>query len=765
VILSKMAQSPRAVAALERFQTAINARMAATFASAQNLKYVDNVLPVLQAIENGAEPTLTAIAKLWGVTPEEIAEYQRICASIGCLATIRSRHVSSAEWIKKWGAMLKPESLKIKTVNELDVLLGYELDDLGSLVFRKPELVKQHFPKSVTDSIAAEAKAAGVATGRPEGSEAYMDAYNKVLKARRKAIVEPEARNFARSKGFEEGTKEYTEAVKRLEDRTDEWFKHNAEYSQWNERGWIDVTFNYEGNAIPEFKYKWNDETGQYDVVGMLTGGEKGNFKGFRMVEKSPGSDEYIVQMLDGNAGKWRRITGDIDPVDFTTTDGGPLSPEDHAMLIKLLQESPIGAEHGYTSTFKGVMDPKTGKLVVDPGPELVKKQFKPNEPALQIAPTGAPRATRIDVENSRWASSYDYNMRWVNGFVDIGSKRSRGIAESVDSNFGLIPNNSPKQIPLPLKSKPDDPTAGRFIIKHGNLGDSAALIMGENGLLQTVLPDGTTEDSPLHDQAFSEGPIETVTVAPASTLQNDPVPDPAPFNLFGFGGGTTPAKAASGLTAVTAVSRIAAETVRLSAASLDAGSDTIRVSDSPGLAAGATGFEVGQELAIGTGGDHMELRKVAAVTDGVLTLTEPLEFTHEPGEVVVMVVSAAGVPVNPDKGVDPKPEPEPDPVTTPGGGTDPGTATSGGGTPAVPTQVSDTGAGSGSSGSTSSTPAGSSGTASAGSSSSGGQPLAYTGTDAPRVIYLGSLLALIGLAFVAAGNRRRRGALLTGHT
>ena len=155
-------------------------------------------------------------------TPEEIAEYKRICGIIGCLATIRSRHVSSAEWIKKWGALLKPENLKIKTVNELDVLLGYDLKDLGSVIFRKPELVKNHFPKSVTDDIAAAAKAAGEATGRPQGSEAYRDAYNKVLKARRKAIVGPEARNFALSKGFKEGTKEYAEAVKRIEDRTDE---------------------------------------------------------------------------------------------------------------------------------------------------------------------------------------------------------------------------------------------------------------------------------------------------------------------------------------------------------------------------------------------------------------------------------------------------------------------------------------------------------------------------------------------------------------
>ncbi len=775
VILSKMAQSPKAVAALERVQTAINARMASTFAAAKNLSYVDNVLPILQAVENGAEPTLNAIAKLWGVTPEEIAEYKRICGIIGCLATIRSRHASSIEWIKKWGALLKPENLKIKTVNELDVLLGYDLKDLGSVIFRKPELVKKYFPSSVTDEIAAAAKAAGEATGRPQGSEAYRDAYNAVLKAKRKAIVGPEARNFARSKGFKEGTKEYTEAVKRLEDRADEWFKHSAEYKQWNERGWIDTTFNYEGNAIPEYKYKINPKTGEPEIVGTLTGADKGNFQGFRMVEKTKGSDEFIVQMFDAKTGKWRRVTGDIDPVDFTYTDGSPLSPEDHAKLIYLLQNSPIEAEHGYTSTFKGFMDPKTGKLLVKPGPELVKKQFKPNEPALQIAPGEAPpRATRLDVENSRWVDPNNYNMRWVNGFVDAGTKRARGIPQAVDANFDLIPNKSPAKIALPVKTKAPEPTVGRFVIKYANEGETAALIMGANGRLQTVLPDGTTRDSPLNDRAFSEGPIETITVAPSSILQNDPAPDPAPFNLFGFGGGTTPAKAATAATAVAEVSRIAAEAVRLSAASLDEGSDSIRVSTGPGLASGDSGFLPGQELAIGAGADDMEVRKVASVVDGVITLTEPLEFSHTAGDVVVMVASADGVPVDPTKGVDPTPDPDPDPGTDPGtdgdsgagdggsvtvgsdggsGGSTDGTGNSSGGTS---TDGSGTGAVDGTATTGGSATAGS-GTSSGDAGSSTGTPLAYTGGDSVRVIYLGALLALVGLAFVLLDGRRRR--------
>ncbi|MGB3411260.1 MAG: hypothetical protein WBA45_08670 [Microthrixaceae bacterium] len=600
ILLSKMAQSPKAVAALEKVQTTLNAKMAATFAAAKNVKFVDNVLPILQSIENGAEPTLTAIAKLWGVTPEEIAEYKRICGIIGCLANIRSRHASSIEWIRKWGALLKPENLKIKTVSELDVMLGYKFEDLGSLIFRKPEILKTLGSGATKDQIAAEAA------------------------------------RFAASKGFTPGTKEFNEAVIRLEDRVSEWNKYQKTYKQWNDRGWIDTSFNYEGNAIPEYRYN-----AQGEVIGKLTGGQKGKYTGFKMKETSPGSDEYVVMMLDGKTGKWRRVTGDIDPVDFTYTDGSPLSPEDHAKLVNLLQNSPIGAEHGYTSTFLGFKDPKTGAVIVKPGPELVKKQFKPNEPALQISPDGPPRATRIDVENSRWESPYDYNIRWVNGYVDAGTRRGRGAAGSVDANFDVIPLDAPAQIALPVHAKPADPTVGKFVIKHGNKGDTAALIMGSNGLVQSVLPDGTTKDSPLHEQAFTEGASQTITVAPASTLVDD---------------GSPSEKAIRAQSATSALSRwsLLDSQTRSAEGALSVGATTIKVAAAAGLAGAANGFEVGQQIAIGAGTDHVELRRVTRMVGDVLTLSEPLSATHDPGEVVMMVVSATGVPINPDKGVDP---------------------------------------------------------------------------------------------------------------
>ncbi|MCB1029253.1 MAG: hypothetical protein KDB24_15995, partial [Microthrixaceae bacterium] len=426
----------------------------------------------------------------------------------------------------------------------------------------------------------------------------------------------------------------------------DEWNKWEKTYKQWDERGWIDVAFNYEANAIPT------------DVPASA-----GKFKGFRLREKTPGSgdEEYIVEMLDGLPGSsknYRRITGDIDPIDFTYADGSPLSPEDLSKLIKELQASPLGAEHGYTATFVGV----PGKVA--PGVETIYKQFKPNEPALQIAPDMAPRATRLDTKASRWDGPNDYNLRWAGGVLDAGPARARGPVQAFDPDFERIPLDAPEQIALPVKSKPDDPTVGRVIIYHNNEGGTAAFIMGANGRLQSVNPDGTTQNSDLHAEAFSEGDERTATVAPASTLVDD-----------ADGGGSDPVNLVSRSGRSNLLSAGAGSEGLPGAVSLQAGSDVITVSTDAGLAAGDSGWSVGQTLAIGTGTPNVELAVIEEIDGARLTLTEPLALAHEAGDVVMMVVSADGVPIDPTRGLDPvtpapapapDPDPGPNPSTTP---------------------------------------------------------------------------------------------------
>ena len=155
-----------------------------------------------------------------------------------------------------------------------------------------------------------------------------------------------------------------------------------------------------------------------------------------------------------------------------------------------------------------------------------------------------------------------------------------------------------------------------------------------------------------------------------------------------------------------------------------------------------------------------MEVREIASVLDGVITLTEALEYDHNVDDVVVMVVSASGVPVDPDKGVDPTPDPDPDPGTDPGTdpSSDPGTdggsgndGTNGTGGDATPVAVQGS-TGSSGDGTSGAGSAGASGSVSSTGGTSGGSPLAYTGSNPLALV----LFALFVIALGVLMNRRK---------
>src|ERR1019366_3855963 len=57
----------------------------------------------------------------------------------GLLISVRSRNPESLNWIEKFKAVVKPEILKIKNVDAIDVkFLGYLPQDAGSVVFAEP---------------------------------------------------------------------------------------------------------------------------------------------------------------------------------------------------------------------------------------------------------------------------------------------------------------------------------------------------------------------------------------------------------------------------------------------------------------------------------------------------------------------------------------------------------------------------------------------------------------------------------------------------
>lgn len=536
--LVKLAKSPAAAAALTRAHEALQARMRSHLSSVLTIERLEQVVPVLEALESGTELLPEQLAVLYGITPEELVELQKLADEFNFLLTVRSRHQSSIEWIRR-GAMLKPETLKIKSVSELDIMLGYRPSDLGSLVFRKPEVLTRF--------------------------EAGEGSLGSLLN------------EFVTSKGFVPGTGEWENAVYRVMARVEEWQKWEGYYKYWSERQFIEVSLNYKGNGIYDPIRKGPSSLGLAPL-------ESGKYVGFRL--EPIGDGEFVVQIFDAKAGRWARVTGDIDPLAFTHLDGSPLTAVEHAALLDRLATDPaLRAQHGESATF------------VKGGVEFVASQMKPGEPALQIAPGGhLPRVVRLNKEKSRWSGPRDYHLHWDGGFVYSGSFVPRG---AVPAPARVVPPKdalpAPKPRPLP-KAVGAEPNVGRCRVSYSTTSGAKALMFDDRDRI-VELVEGALAVSPLDEQCFAEGPTIEVSAMPATGVASDAVEG--------------------------------AEKVEIP----EGGYEQF-------LASAAGGeLQVGQEVVVGAGTDHAEVATIAGF--GSIVLRDPLQHDHAAGELVVVTRAA----------------------------------------------------------------------------------------------------------------------------
>jgi PKD repeat protein len=544
IALAKMVKSPVAIAALKRAQDAIQLKMAPVFARAAQIEKIEELGPILDDLVNGAELTAEQSARLYGITEEEIVELQRLSSKYKFLLTVRSRHASSIEWIKRFGALLKPEVLKLKTVSDLDTRLGYRAEDLGSLVFKKPEAYAMWQQKGglFGDHIVA-----------------YLE-----------------------QRGFQAGTPDWEKAVNRIVQRTSEWKKFEKDYKYWSKRGFIDVSFNYKGNAIDDTIRKG---TGQY--------------RGFRL--RSIGDEEYVIEMLDNKTGRFVPVTGDIDPIAFTHLDGSPLTAQEHAALLDDMRKSTIlQAQHGESATF------------VKGGTEFIESQFKPGEPGMQIAPGGlAPRVVRFNREKSHWENPFDYHLRWEGGYSTATSTARPPTVPGPDlAAVGAAPEVvAAPTAPIALPGRPSDAGAnlGRCRISYANTATAETLYMNDQGEIVELI-DGQPVAWAEGPSCFTEGPIVEVAILP-STLVGSPT------------------FAASAFTSARA--EVAGDT------HLPISTDPMYASIDP-----QAGFMIGQVITINPGTSTAETRTIVGF--GSLVVDRPLAFDHLAGEPVVVVALPA---------------------------------------------------------------------------------------------------------------------------
>jgi PKD repeat protein len=296
--LGKLAASSEGVSAVADAQDALQTRVASLGVDIENAQTMQQVAELLTTISDGSELDPAQVTDLFGITPEELGELQKLAAEFRYLLTVRSRATSSINWLEEFHALVKPEALKIKSVSGLDLKLDYAAKYRGSLVFKEPppliELRKHG--GQISDLV-----------------QAYVE-----------------------SKGFKPGDPEYYDAIDRVALRISEWNKYAKDYEYWDQRGWIDTSFSWGPNAM----------------AGPLAKVDQGRYQGFHL--KPTGvENEFVVEMFNGKVNQFVPVTGDIDPIAFTHLDGTQLDPEEHAALIDRMRKSPILAtQHGESATF-----------------------------------------------------------------------------------------------------------------------------------------------------------------------------------------------------------------------------------------------------------------------------------------------------------------------------------------------------------------------------------------------------------------------------
>ncbi len=546
--LAKLAKSPKAVAAVARGQEALNARMRPILDFIGELRTVRQYVDVLKKIAPGTELTLDQIAILYGISPSEVAELQRLATKYDFLLTVRSRHMSSIKWIEEFGAMLKPEALKLKSVSELDTRLGYRAEDVGQLVFRKP------------------------------------DAYVAWEQGGYEAVQQ-----YLANRGFQQGTTDYNNALSRVLQRTDEWRKLEKTYKKYDAQGFIDTTFNLPGNGVSS-----NVATAVQDL------------RGFRLERIAGETESYVIKMKN-DVGDWVPVTGDIDPIAFTHLDGSPLTEVEHALLLKDMQASPLlRAQHGESATF------------IKGGTGFIESQFSPGDPGLQFAPGGRPpRVAKFRADKSRWESPYDYHLHWEGGFAYAGAAvKVSDTLVALDYTAAAAQASRPaepgKNRALPNGAGKAGPNVGRCRVIHSNDPGSRAAYMGSDGKIHEAAPDGSVGLSSLNELCFGDGAIIDVKVQPSTVAGG------------GDASGDTPGALTESVAGVSEI-EVAAD-------------GSVSVPDV------VNGFAVGQQIVVGAGTDHAEIRTITGF--GSIIVDRPFQFDHLAGEVIVVVAQAEPVPV-----------------------------------------------------------------------------------------------------------------------
>lgn len=161
-----LARVPQVAAAFQAAKAQLFERVGAKLAPfvSKETSVTQAVSALATVVKDGVGMTLSLdqLESLYGLSARQAEWLANFVRTNRLVITLRSRATAALDWIKK-GAVLKPEWIKLKTVNWEDVkYLGYKEEDIGRLVLKKPasrrEFYDTVFPKIPVDERAEAAK-------------------------------------------------------------------------------------------------------------------------------------------------------------------------------------------------------------------------------------------------------------------------------------------------------------------------------------------------------------------------------------------------------------------------------------------------------------------------------------------------------------------------------------------------------------------------------------------------------------------------------
>ena len=626
----------------------------------------------------------------FGITDEMANALRKFAKDNKLVLTFRRRNPDSLEWLRK-GAVQKPQDLKMKTVNDIDAkYLGYP--DKGALVLKEPPDNIDEIVAGIADATEAKAVRARWAKRKDEWVEFTSPTKKK------KALNED-----GTPKKNADGTTVFEDVL----DKNGDPQLNPTNYFAWDESNTMpwpgkpdgqNLALDYEANPV-----------GVANVKGQ---------NGFKLQEQTgtDGKKYWEIFVEDQRLSdlplneRFKRVTGDLDGLDFRSADGSVLSDEALIKVWEGLNEI-SGLDHGETISW--VKDKTT--LFAFKESILKAHSVGPNgDPLVQFGADGAVRNVLIDPK----LTVFDTTPNSRKHFVYF-----KGGYQTPTFTFTILK-------PLIFK---DIPRWAYIIFPIGWLaelgcnsftyddGADAAILRYERGQLQSWTESGgwqAAEAPATCSTSAVTGTFARMATASGRVVEAEPL-------------------AIRPTTELTYTSAAGSTVLEIR---------DVSVADEPALfPEGSDWFEPGQRIVIAPGEANEEFATVASL--GSLVLTEPLQFEHTPGEIVAVVEAA---PTDPDP-TDPDPtDPDPtDPNPTDPDPADPDPADP---DPADP-DPADPGPSTPENAAASRTPAVA--TAPSGGRSSSG--LAFTGAGLGQLAVLGALVLLAGAAMSLLRPRRRR--------